>query len=251
MFVQKFIYDLASLPKPRDNDVDEEIDRLLYIRTAEIPNYLVPTDGRDQLANLDSEILSLWLAKKFKPFLINLLLCSNENNVMAKQELKQMDQYKTLVDKYLRPSFAERRATKLLEEFFFADSDVPSLQHSITDIKRLLNLLSEHLRTNSPDTMTLFNTDAYTNADITLYNFLKRLVVGNYKNFGLAQHIRLSEPLVKFMRRYATKNLHIIDVSQADPLASSDQEPSLIADIVKPATIGLGLILFYIWSRRK
>lgn len=250
MLASRFIYDLTGLPKPKDEELDEEIDRLLYIKTAETPNYLVSPDSRDQVATLDSEIVSLWLTKKFKTTLILLLLNHGDNKYLARQELAKMERYNTLADKYLRARFVESHAMKRVREAYFADIDIPTLQHAITDLKRTLTFISEHLERNSSEFTTLLGTDAFTAADVTFYNFLKRIFVGKYKDFGLESHVKLCDPLIKFMRRYASKNIHVIDVSYGDPLSNQSEDSSLLVDIIKPATIGVGFILFYLWCRK-
>ena len=250
MLASRFIYDLAGLPRPEVEHLDEEIDRLLYILTAEEPDYMVPPETRDQLANLDSEILSLWLTKKFKTALILLILGERDNYVISKRELLEMERFKiNWVNRFLRPSFLQKRALEQVDEVYFADTEVPSLQHATTDLKRTLTFISNHLQTESPEYKTLLNTERYTFADKTFYSFLKRIVVGNFKNFGLSAHVKLCSPLINFMKRYAEKNARIIDVSGGDPLASPE-ESSLIGDAVKPAVVCLAVIIFFLWSRR-
>lgn len=249
LVVSRFIYDLASLPRPTEEELEDEIDRLLYINTAEQPNYLVDVETRDQLSNLDSEILATWLDKKFKPVLLRLLFECQDNYHRSKEELCKMKRYDTWVNKFLRPSFVKRHASKRIREFYFANTTVPSMEHAILDLKRMLTLLSNHLFEN--DGESLLNTDRYTSADVRLYSYLKRLVVGKYHNDGLTNHVRLCEPLVKFMRRYAQKNSNIIDISMRDPLAKDNEETSLLTDIVRTATVGLGFMLLFLYLRRK
>lgn len=252
MLASRFIYDLTGQPRPSDTELDEEIDRLLYIKTTEQPDYLTVQESRDQLANLDSEILSLWLTKKFKTALMLLLVENNNNYFQAKAELFKMERYNnSLVDRFLRASFLHRHAMKRVKEIYFADEQIPSLEHTITDLKRALTFLSQHLEQESPEYCTLLNTDRFNLADVTLYNFLKRLVTGKYKDLGLESHVKLCAPLVRFMRRYASKNTHIIDISSGDPLADDKRESSLLADVVIPATVGVGAIMFYLWCRRR
>jgi len=237
--------------RPRAEDLDEEIERLLYIRTAEQPDHVVKSEELDPLINLDSDILTIWFMKKFKPALIQRLICSKENYYLAKRELFQMPNYQALVERFLRAGFLEKRAAKMVQEFHFASIEVPSLEHVSDDLKKLLTMISEHLKENSSQNLSLLNTDAYTPADVTLYNFLKRIIVGKYKDEQkLGLHVRLLEPLMEYMHRYAQKNTHIIDISRGDPMADTNEEPNLMADIVKSATIGFGVILFFIWAHR-
>lgn len=249
MFAIRFIYDLAGVPKPKEEELDEEIDRLFYLKTAESPNYLVNPENCDALANLDSDILNLWLTKKFKTAFILMLIHHNDNKYISRQELAKMDRYQTLVDMFLRSLFLENHAMKRVRETYFANPDIPTMEHSIIDLKRTLTFISEHLENNSSEFNTLLGTDTYTTADVTFYCFLKRIFVGKYKNFGLQSHVKLCDPLIRFMRRYANKNIGVIDVSGGDPLANKDQESSLVADLMKPAIIGGGIILFYLWRR--
>lgn len=251
MLVSRFIYDLACVQKPTEDELTEEIEQLLFIRTAEQPTYLVAQENRDQLSNMDSDILSNWLDKKFKSAFVLLLLDHGDNYQGAKVELCLMERYNTLVDKFLRPRFVKKLAMERVRELYFADSNVPDLKKTITNIKRALTFLSEHLEHKSREHTTLLGTEAYTQADVTLYNYLKRICVGKYKDFGLKSHVRLCEPLIRFMRRYAQKNPHVTDISSGDPLASDNNESSLVADVVKPATVAVGFIIFYLWCRRK
>lgn len=249
LVASRFIYDLASLPRPTDEELDDEIDRLLYISTAEQPNYLVDAESRDQLQALDSEILAAWLNRKFKPVLMMLLLERPDNYQRSKGELCKMKRYDTWVNKFLRPSFVRRHATKRIREFYFANTTLPSWRHATQDLKRLLTHISNHLAATKWG--TLLDTDRYTSADVRLYSFLKRIVLGKYHNDGLASHVRLCDPLVNFMRRYAEKNSNIIDISRGDPLAGAKRESSLAADIVRSATIGFGFVLFFMYFRRR
>jgi hypothetical protein len=249
LVVSRFIYDLAGLPKPTDDELDEEIDRLLYIETAEEPNYLVDPNSQDALAAMDAEILSLWFVKKFKPVLMMLLLQCQDNYQKSKEELCKMKRYDSFWSRRLRAGFVQIHSVKRVREFFFANASIPTLEHATADIKRLLTLIAEHL--DRQEDLTLFNTDRYTVADVRLYNFLKRIVIGKYRNDGLASHLRLCDPLVRFMRRYARKNTNIIDISSGDPLASNDNEPSLVADLVKSASVGLGFIFLFLYLRSK
>lgn len=249
LIVSRFIYDLAGLPKPTEEELNDEIDRLLYMTTAEQPNYIADPDTLDPIVKLDSEILVAWLNKKFKPVLLMLILERQDNYQKSKEELCKMSRYDTLVNKFIRPGFLKRHAMKQIRDFYFANNDRPSIKHAVLDLKRLLTRLSEHL--DKQESITLLNTDRYTNADIQLYNYLKRIVLGEYRNDSLTSHVRLCDPLVKFMRRYANKNPEIIDISSEDPLARKNQEPSLLTDIVKSATVGLGFILFFLFIRKK
>lgn len=251
MFAIRFIYDLAGVPKPKDDELEDEIERLFYLKTAEVPNYLVNTEGRDALANLDSEILNSWLVKKFTTAFILLLIDQPDNKYASRQELAKMERYNaTVVDKFFRSRFLERYAKRRVRETYFADSDIATLDHSVKDLKRTLTFISEHLEHNSSEHMTLLGTDPYTTADVSLYCFLKRIMIGKYRDLGLGYHLKLCDPLIRFMRRYATKNIGVIDVSAGDPLASRESNSSLVSDLVKPAIVGVGFILFYLWRRR-
>lgn len=248
MLANKFIYDLFGRPKPTETQLQEEIDRLLLLKTAEEPNFLVKPEDQDQLTNFDAEIVGRWIEKKFRPPLLLLLLVNADNYPRACEELSKMERYETIVDRMIRPKFVYYEASQRAREMLFVYESLPELPRILNDLRRTLTFLSEHL--NNTKNVTLMDTEAYTPADILLYRYLKRIMVGKYIDFGLRNHVKLCDPLIKFMHRFATKNRNVIDVSFGDPLANNQPEESLIADIVKPATVAAGFILFYLWSKR-
>lgn len=251
IFLSKFIYDLSGRPKPTDQECDDEIDRLLYIKSAEQPDYLVDYDARDQLNNLDSEVLCSWLHRRFQPALILLLLEFENNYQLAKNELCKMERYQTIIDKFFRANFVYLHAMKRVRELCFDNQQSLDFEKSIAGLKKALVFLSDHLERSSPNQGTLLGTEAYAPADIVLYNYLKRLVCGKYKDNGLKNHIRLSDPLKRFMSRYASKNRYVLDVSAGDPLEDSTEQQNLPSDLIKPAIFATGLMLFFLWCKSR
>lgn len=249
MLVNKFIYDLFGRPKPTEAELEEEIDRLLYVRTTEEPNFLVRPEELDSAAHFDQDIVDRWIQKKFRPAFLLLYLLNSDNYWRARGELGKMQRYETIVDKIIRPKFVHYQASQRLRETLFMYDKVPELPRIINDLRRTLTFLSEHLK--STKNTTLMDTIAYTNADITLYRYLKRIMIGKYNVYGLKNHIKLCDPLILFMQRFATKNTNIIDVSAGDPLLDEDTKESLLADMVKPAAVALGFILFHLWCTRE
>lgn len=246
MSLDKFIYDLYHHPEPKEEELDDEIDRLLLTKSVEEPNYLAK-DQQDALSLLDSQVISFWLRRKFEPALVLMLLDSDDNYRLAKSELVLMERYRTHVEKWFRANFVARHAFRRIRELCFDDTDSLKLPKLIVNVKKTLTFLSNHLESNHPQTLTLQGTDAYTSADIALYNYLKRIVVGKYKDSGLKTHVRLCDPLVKFMSRFAAKNTHVIDVSVDDPLNDDCEKSSLLRDITKPAVVALGVMFFFLW----
>lgn len=247
MFVSKFVYDLTGRVEPSKDELDKDIDRLLFLESIESPDYLLKPDERD-LIHLDSEVLRNWIKRRFEPALLLLLLEHEANQYLSKSELTKMDTYDTLVDKYFRYDFVKRRASQRVKDICFDNPNQLDISNAVTKLKRTLTLLSVHLEENGTN-FTLFGTDMYTQADVTLYNYLKRIVVGKYKDLGLKSHVKLCEPIKEFMHRYATKNPRIIDVSSEDPLDNEQEPKSLLADMTKPAIVALLFIGFYIWRR--
>lgn len=246
MFPVKLIYDLTSHPTPKNDELDEEIDRLLYLKTAEEPNHLEPAKGRDPNFALDSEVVRKWLRRRFEPALLSLLL-GHDNYQVTKGELVKMDSYKNFVEYLFRAIFLEKHAKNRVNGLCFDDLDQMNTPQSVVRLKKTLTFLANHLEHNSSAKLTLFGTDAYTTADIALYCYLKRTIVGRHNDFGLKSHVRLSDALIKFMQRYASKNTHVIDITTRDPSEDDIEESSLLADITKPAVIVAGVIMFYLW----
>lgn len=249
MLANKFIYDLFGRPKPTEIELQEETDRLLMLRTTEEPNFLVKQEDQDQSTNFDIEVIGRWIEKKFRPALLLLLLVNTDNYPRACDELSKMERYVTIIDRLIRPKFVYYQALQRTREILFAHESLPELSRIINDLRRTLTFLSEHL--NNTSNLTLMDTVAYTHADVLLYRYLKRIMVGKYIDLGLRNHVKLCDPLIRFMHRFATKNTNVIDVSLSDPLANKQPEVSLVADIVKPATVAAGFILFYLWRRRE
>lgn len=247
MLLEKFIYDLSGRPEPAKEEIDDDIDRLLLVKGAEEPNYLAKLDERDQL-NLDSEVAAEWIRKKFEPALIVLLFESGNNKNVVKSELAKMYSTKSFVERWFRFSFVERQSWQRVRELCF---DSPQ-QRKITDIvnrlKKTLTFLSNHLEQSEPN-YTLLGTDAYTPADVILYSYLKRIVIGNFDDLGLKRHLKLCEPLRKFMHRFAAKNVYVIDISNEDPLASDSNQNSLMTDLTKPALVALGFVILFVWRK--
>lgn len=246
MVFTKFIYDLSGKPEPSISELDYELDRLFFIKgNIGEPNFLVDwDDDRDQIGPIDSEVITSWLTRKFEPTLVLMLLDSQQNYDRVKKELSLMGKYQTLLDKYLRASYIESRSKQRIKELLF-DGNVNNLNlsKSIIELKKTLTLLSKYFETESPEHLTLLKTEAYSQADIILYNYLKRIIVGKYKDYGLRSHIKLCDHLVEFMKRYERKNVHIEPARESD----KTEEPSLITDLAIPAAIGFAAILFFSW----
>lgn len=235
MFITKFIYNLIGQPLPSSDELDEEIDRLLYIKNIEVPTYV------ETSSSIDPEVISMWITRMFEPALILLLLNSEDNERRVKSELLQMKYYKSLVDKFMRANFVKKHALQRVREMCFDDSSNPKLLDVINKLKRTLTFLSNHLENN----ITLQNTDKYTTADITLYYYLKRILMGRYNDYGLKTHVNLCQPLMRFIARFASKNKQVVDISQNQ---NTDlDEPSLIQDVTKPAIVAMIFVLFYLW----
>lgn len=247
MFLSKFIYDLTSHPKPTDEELDEDIDRLLFLKGVECPDKLYLGDERDSI-NMDSEVFKTWIQRRFEPALILLILDHDSNYHMAVSELTKMSTFRTIVEKFCRCDFVKRRAIQRLTELCFDNPKHLKMPDVVSRLKKTLTLLSNHLEDKGQN-RTLFGTETYTPADIMLYNYLKRIVVGKYKDFGLRNHVKLCDPIKQFMHLYATRNTGIIDVSNEDPLAEPDKETSLLVDMTKPAIIALLFIGFFVWNR--
>lgn len=250
MFLTKFVYDLTGRPEPTIDELNEEIDRLLLKKSAEIPTHLVAPDQMDQVSAIDSEAISFWIKRKFEPVLILLLLGSEDNYQQARRELRKMDRYNNHVtEKYFRCNFVERQAMQRVRELCFDDHEEPNPKRLVEELRRTLTFLSKHFESGRQDLPTLQETDLYTSSDVTLYNYLKRILVGNYKDLGLRSHVKLCDPLISFIRNFAAKNIHVINVANEDPIASNEDEPSLLADLTKPAIFAVGFIVFYLWRR--
>lgn len=248
MLANKFIYDLFGRPKPTEAELEEEIDRLLLVKTTEEPNFLVESVELDPAAHFDLDIIGRWIQKKFRPALMLLYLVHPDNYHLACDELGKMQRYETIIDRMIRPKFVYYQASHRLRETLFIYDKLPELPRVLNDLRRTLTFLSEHIK--NTKNVTLMDTPAYTSADIILYRYLKRIMVGKYSDYGLRNHIKLCDPLIKFMQRYAAKNKNVIDVSAGDPLANEIEEESLLADMVKPTTVAVGFILFYLWCTR-
>lgn len=242
-----YIYDITGNQRPETGDLDEEVDRLLFLKGVEEPNYLVGSEDSDGLNELDIEITAHWLKRKIEPALLVCILEPEDNYHRAKTELNKMTRYSTFIERLFRASFLRSRAKLRSQELLFEESELPSLDQATKRLKKVLTFLSKHLETYSENNYTLYNTDRYTNADILLYNYLKRIVVGRYKDSGIRAHLMLCDPLIQFMSRYAKKNTYVIDVSQKDSLADEPDQSGLLHDMTKPAMVVLGLLLFYSW----
>lgn len=249
MFVSKFIYELTGHPEPSDKELDDDIERLLYIRGIETPNHIQKIDERDLLYS-DSEIFCHWIKRRFEPALILILLQSDDNVSYSRSELKKMESHKTYVEKLFRHNFVKKRAHERANELCFDNHANLTLNNAILRLKKTITLLAKTLDQNK-STYTLLGTNAYTSADITLYNYLKRILVGKFKDMGLKTHVQQCDPIKQFMHLYATRNTHVIDISREDPLAKASEENSLVADMTRPAMIVMGVIIFYLWRRDK
>lgn len=246
MFLTRFIYNLIGHPIPPDRELDEEIDRLLCIKNAENPTYIVtPDSNRDTIDMIDSEVISRWIVRRFEPALILLILGSADNYHRVKSELHKMEVYKPLVSKFLRANFVERHALKRVKELCFDDIKNTELPQAVDKLKRTLTFLSKQLETHP----TLQDTDKYTKADIVLYYYLKRVLIGKYKDSGLRNHVNFCQPLMRFMSRFANKNQYVVDVTRDNPLGDTSDEPSLVSDITKPAIVAIMVVLFYLWRK--
>lgn len=245
--VSKFIYDLTGRPEPTQEELDDELDRLLLAKSAEKPTHLVSRDDREQINHQDSEVICAWLRRRFEPALVMLMFDVEYNNwSKSKRELCKMEPYSSIVDRWLRAYFVHRHGLRRTRELCFDFNKDLKLETLVERLKRTLSFLSHHLMETSPTFFTLQNTDAFTEADVMLYNYLKRILVGKYANRGLETHVRLCEPLIKFMDRYARKNPHIINVTTGDPLAETEAS-SIVREMTKPAMIALGVIFLCLW----
>lgn len=249
-FMSKFLYDLFGVPEPSIKDLDNEIDRLFFIKgNVGEPTFLIEWVERDILGPLDAEVIANWLTRKFEPALVMMFIDSEDNYHKTKSELSKMGTSRSFIDKILKHIYINRRAHQRIAELCF-DQDYKNinLDNAIIKLKRTLTFLSKHLEQNystdsSINNLTLQNTEAYTVADITLYNYLKRIIVGRYKDFGLRSHIKLCDSLVKFMTRYERKNPHIEPARES----SVEEETTLIQELSKPAIVAFGVILFFLW----
>lgn len=248
MLAIKFVYDLLGRSAPNPDDLEEEIDRLLYLKGVGEPSHLESLDetsSRGHPTNLDAEVFRYWIMRRFEPALILLLLDSETNNYhYVKSELAKMKGYNNLVDRFLRVNFAKRHAMQRIKEICFDDTENLKIPQVIDKLKRTLTFLSKHLEQNSPSNLTLLNTNAYTVADLTLYSYLKRILVGRYKDFGLKTHVKLCEPLVAFMQRYLSKNPRTEKIGEDEP-----ESPSLVSDMAKPGIVAAIFVLFFLWRR--
>ena len=77
---------------------------------------------------------------------------------------------------------------------------------------------------------------------------MKRALVGKFHDSGLRAHIRLCEPIVRFMKRFSQKNTYVLDVTVDDPLAGRE-ETNLLTDLTKPTMIMVAVVLFYLWRK--
>lgn len=249
MLVTKFIYDLRRVPEPSNEELDEEIDRLLKVKTVEQVTYKVSPQEQDRSSQLDSEVIQLWIQRRFEPALILWMFDTENNNYSrANEELGQMEKYNTYLDKVFRINFLERRAMQRIRELCFDDIHNLDLPRVILRLKRLLTFLSKHLEEKYPDRLTLQGFDAYTSADEFLYKYLKRILFGKYKDQGLRTHVKLCDPLTRFMGRLEKKNPY---VQAGDPAENEDEESSLIKDSAPWSVISIGLILFFLWRVSK
>lgn len=249
MFLSKFIYDLLGHPKPDASQLNDDIDRLLFLQGVETPDYLYKLDERDS-KGLDSEVLSHWIRRRFEPALLLLLLTSEDNHHLVKSELIKMESFQNRVDRFFRYDFVHNHATQRVKELCSDNINYLKINVAILRLKKTITFLAKHIEHNGPN-LTLLGTDTYTPADVILYNYLKRILVGKYKDMGLKSHVRLCDSIIKFMSRYAKKNRYVIDVSSEDPLANPKEENTLIADMAKPVVIALSVILFYVWRRER
>jgi len=246
MFATRFLYHLTGAPEPDENDLDDEIDRLLCVKGVETPTYLFTDDN--QTKQIDSEVLSLWIKRRFEPALLLLLFEHEDNYRTAKSELSKMEKFQSGINSWFRAKFVKKRAMQRVREMCFDDG--LNLPQAVVKVKKTLTFLAHHLERNSPNKLTLLDTEGYTSADINLYNYLKRVVIGGYKDSGLRSHIRLCELLVQFMSRFATRNTYVLNVSAGDSLSDDVPQDSLLSDIVRPAMVALGFFIFYQWRCR-
>lgn len=243
-FVSKFLYDLFGLPEPNTRDLDNEIDRLFFAKgNVGEPTFLNEWDERDLLGPLDAEVIANWLTRKFEPAFVMILIDSDDNYYKTKVELSKMKTTKSFIDKLLRHIYVNRRAHQRIAELCF-DQDFRNItmDRSILRLKRTLTFLSRHLESDN-NNLTLQNTEAYTVADITLYNYLKRIIVGRHKDFGLRSHIKLCDSLLKFMTRYEIKNPHVEPARES----TAEEETTLVQELTKPAIVAFGVVLFFLW----
>lgn len=249
MFASKFIYELTGHPEPSDKELDEDIERLMFIKSIETPNYVQKLDERD-IVHSDSEILCHWIRRRFEPALILLLLQSDDNLQYSRSELRKMESHKTHVERFFRHNFVRKRAIDRANKLCFDNCSNLTLNNAIIRLKKTITSLAKTLEQNK-STYTLLGTEAYTPADIILYNYLKRICVGKFKDMGLKTHVQQCDPIKQFMHLYATRNTHVIDISREDPLAKSAEESSLVADMTKPIMIAMSVVIFYMWRRDK
>lgn len=246
MFPVKLIYDLASRPTPKPHELDDEIDRLLYLKSADEPTFL-ETPEESKASVLDIEVATQWMRRRFEPALL-LLLLGPDNYYTSKKELAEMEQYQNVVDKLFRAIFLEKHAKRRIDGLCFDDLEQVSTSRAIVKLKKTLAYLAGHLEKaeKEPET-TLLGTKAYTQADIALYNYLKRIFVGKYSDSGLKSHLKNSETLIEFMKGYTRRNKRIIDVLSRDPFDDNSDNGNLLADMVKPAVIAVSIFMFYLW----
>lgn len=252
MLATKFVYDLLGRPAPKDEELEDEIERLLYLRGVGEPNHIESfdeTSNRDHHldtapSKLDAEVFKEWIKRRFEPALILLLLDSEDNYYYAKSELVKMKGYETQVDKLLRVNFTRRHAIQRIREMCFDDPVNLKVPQVVDRLKRTLTFLSRHLEQRSPANLTLLNTNAYTVADVTLYSYLKRIVVGRYRDFGLKSHVKLCDTLLAFMQEFRRKNPRVGSIPDDGP-----EKPSLVSDIAKPAVVAAIVVMFYLWRK--
>lgn len=247
MLAIKFIYDLLGRPAPRNEELEDEIERLLYLKGVGEPSLVESFDETtSQLGHskLDAEVFTDWIKRRFEPALILVLLDTEDNYQYAKSELAKMKGFEGQVDRVLRASFTRRHAIQRIREMCFDDPANLKIPQVIDRLKRTLTFLSKHLEQRSPINLTLLDTNAYTVADITLYSYLKRIIVGRYRDFGLKSHVKLCDTLIAFMEQFRKRNPRLGDIPDDDP-----EKPSLVADIAKPAVVAAIFVIFYIWRK--
>lgn len=252
MLAVKFVYDFLGRPAPKDEDLEDEIERLLYLRGVGESSHVESfdeTNNRDHHLDtghwkLEAEIFKDWIKRRFEPALILILLDTEDNYSYAKSELVKMKGFDTQVDKMFRANFTRRHAIQRVREMCFDDPSSLKIPQVVDRLKRTLTFLSKHLEQRSPTNLTLLNTNAYTVADITLYSYLKRIIVGRYRDFGLKTHVKLCDNLVAFMREFRKRNPILGHIPDDGP-----EEPSLVADVAKPAVVAAIFVFFYIWRK--
>lgn len=250
MHLAKFIYDLSGKPSPKANELDDELDYLLLQKGLGEPSCLHEFDDRnvsDQIEKLDCEVITHWIHRKFKPALLLLLIESDENVSFVKEELSRLRGRQNFIDKFFRFVFIERHAKQRLRELCFEGSCKFDLMHEVKNLQRTLTFISSHFQLISPSNITLKDTEKYTLADITLFNYLRRILLGEFQTHGLRSHIKNCDPLLQFMLRYKSKNPHVV---YEDPFEDEEKKKSLMADLTKPAIVAAGVIIFFLWRRR-